>query len=155
MVEIEFNNGTKIKCILLGKYQRQHKELQSYQKRCLWKNSSVYITKTIDTYFYIILIPWKHREKQIVEINERNIVNSQSIKLDESWIKVDEFISETLDGSIYPLSMKVNDFVGYKFIYENNSFIINLSLHDECDNLSVLYRNMPELLDVNLENKEE
>lgn len=156
MVEIDYRDGnTNIKGILLGKYQRQHEELRPYQKRCLWKTKTVYKTETILTSFYIIFVPWKHKEKQIIEIDERNIVTPQAIKLDKSWIKAEEFTSETLDGSVYPLSMKVNDFIGYKFIYDNNSFIINLLLHEEWDNLTVLYKNMPELLDVQLDNKEE
>ena len=53
------------------------------------------------------------------------------------------------------LEMEVNNFVGYPFMYEHNSFMINLALHDNWDNLTILYENIPEVLEVDLNNAEE
>ena len=46
--------------------------------------------------------------------------------------------------------MEVNKFRGYKFIYDYNSFIINMVLYETHKNLEVLYKYLPELLDIDL-----
>ena len=104
---------------------------------------------------YIVFIPWKHQLKELLEVDEKYIINPQSFNADETWITKDKFISETYDGYIYPSSLEVKDFVGYKFIYDNNSFIANLCLHEFEDCLTILYKNMPEVLDIELGNIEE
>lgn len=155
MVEIEFcDDGRMIKGILLGKYQRPHVEVYSYEKNFLWQTKTIYKRKTLNTPLYVIFIPWKHREKELVEVDEKYIVNPESVQRDEAWIKKDKFVSKTYDGDIYHAGMKVNDFTGYKFMYDNNSFMINLCLHETRDNLTILYKNMPELLNLDLCNKE-
>ena len=108
----------------------------------------------INTDLYVIFIPWKHQLKELLEVAEKHIVNPQSLSTDKTWIAKDKFISETYDGYIYPLKLEVKNFVGYKFIYENNSFIANLRLHEFENCLKVLYNNMPEILDVDLKNIE-
>ena len=156
MVEIEFNdNGRVIKGILLGKYQRPHDEVYSFEKKFLWKTKTIYNRRTLTTPLYVIFVPWKHQEKELLEVDEKYIVNPQCVQTDETWIKKDKFISKTYDGYIYHASMEVNDFVGYRFMYDNNSFMINLCLHESWDNLTVLYKNMPELLNLDLCNKED
>lgn len=55
----------------------------------------------------------------------------------------------------YLLSLEAKDFIGYKFMYENNSFIANLCLHEFEDCLRILYKNMPEVLDIDFGNIEE
>ena len=104
---------------------------------------------------YIVFIPWKHQLKELREVDEKYIINPQSFNADETWITKDKFTSETYDGYIYPSSLEVKDFVGYKFIYDNNSFIANLCLHEFEDCLTILYKNMPEVLDIELGNIEE
>lgn len=156
MVEIEFNDdGRIIKGILLGKYQRPHEEVYSCEKKFLWKTKTIYKRQTLNTPLYVIFIPWKHKEKELVEVDEKYIVNPESVKMDETWIKIDNFISKAYDGNIYHAGMKVNNFIGYKLMYDNNSFMINLCLHESWDNLTTLYKNMPEILNVDLGNKEE
>ena len=156
MVEIEFyDDGRIIKGILLGKYQRPHDEVYSYEKRFLWKTKTIYKHRTLNTPLYVIFVPWKHQLKELREVDEKRIVNPKSFHVDETWIKKDKFISETYDGYIFPLSFEINDFVGYKFMYDNNSFIAKLCLYELEDCLTILYKNMPELLDVDLCNIEE
>ena len=46
-------------------------------------------------------------------------------------------------------------FIGYPFIYEHNSFIASLALHEKQDCLSVLYQHLPNILEVRLDNQEE
>ena len=93
--------------------------------------------------------------KELREVDEKYIVNLQSLNADEAWIKKEKFISETYDGFIYPSSLEINNFVGYKFIYDNNSFIAKMCLHEFEDCLTILYKNMPEVLDIKLGNIEE
>lgn len=156
MVEIEFYDGDRvIKGILLGKYQRPHDEVYSYEKKFLWKTKTIYAHRTTNTPLYAVFIPWKHQLKEIREVDEKYIVNLQSLNVDDAWIKKDKFISETYDGFIYPLSLEINNFAGYKFMYDNNSFIANLCLYEFEDCLTILYKNMPEVLDFDLGNKEE
>ena len=156
MVEIEFNNnGNAIKGILLGKYQRPHDEVYSFEKKFLWKTKTICKRQTLNTPLYVIFIPWKHKEKELLEIDEKYIIDPQSVQTDETWIKVDKFISKEFIGNIHHASMEVNDFIGYKFMYDNNSFMINLCLNGSRDNLTILYENIPELLDTDLCNEEE
>ena len=93
--------------------------------------------------------------KELREVDEKYIVNPKSFDTDETWVTKDKFISKTYVGDIYPSSLEVKDFVGYKFMYDNNGFIANLCLLEFEDCLRVLYKNMPEVLDVDLGNIEE
>lgn len=155
MVQIEFyDDGSVIKGILLGKYQRPHDEVYSYEKKFLWKTKTIYAHRTLITPLFVVFIPWKHQMKELREVDEKYIVNLQSLNVDESWIKKDKFISEPYDGYIYPLSVEVTDFVGYKFMCDDNSFIANLCLHEFEDCLTTLYKNMPEVLNIDLGNIE-
>lgn len=105
--------------------------------------------------FYVVFVPWKHKEKELMEIEEKQIVNLQSVRADAEWIQKDEYVSKIYDGPICHASMKVVDFAGYPFLYENNSFVINLCLREREDNLKILYEHMPEALNVDLDHAEE
>ena len=156
MVEIAFfDNGKIIKGILLAKYCRPHDEVHTRTKKFLWKSKIVYEHRTLNTPLYVIFIPWKHREKEIVEIDEKYIVNPEAIHLDKNWIKKERFISKSFDGCMSPLTMEVNDFTGYPFIFHNNNFLIDLVLQNKREVLSILYKHMPELLEIDLVNAEE
>ena len=93
--------------------------------------------------------------KELREVDEKYIVEPRSLNKDDTWITTEKFISETYDGYVCPSSLEVKDFVGYKFMYDNNSFIAKLCLHEFEDCLTILYKNMPEVLDINLGNIEE
>ena len=90
-----------------------------------------------------------------MEVDEKDILNLNSIEFEEEWIEVSSFVSKSFDGDIYYASMEVNKFRGYKFIYDYNSFIINMVLYETHKNLEVLYKYLPELLDIDLKNREE
>ena len=156
MTQVEFKyNGRVMKGILLGKYQCPHEEVYTYQKRFFWKTKLIYKSRTLHTPVYVIFIPWKHREKELVEIDEKYIIHPESIQPELSWIKIDRFISKVDDGYVNLLEMKVNDFIGYPFLYENNSFLGSLALCDTRYILTVLYQSMPEILEIDLNNAEE
>ena len=95
MVQIEFyDDGSVIKGILLGKYQRPHDEVYSYEKKFLWKTKTIYAHRTLNTPLYVVFIPWKHQIKELREVDEKDIINPQSFNADETWIAKDNFISE-------------------------------------------------------------
>ena len=159
MVIIQFHyNERIISGILLGKYQRPHDEVYSVKKRFLWKTKIIYKHKTLNTPLYLIFIPWRHQEKELIEVDEKYIINSETIQMDETWINVDKFTSErseSVENHTWNESLEVNKFIGYKFIYENNDFLINVCLHDWWEPLTIIYQNIPQLLNMDLDNKEE
>ena len=159
MVTIKFHyNERIISGILLGKYQRPHDEVYSVKKRFLWKTKIIYKHKTLNTPLYMIFIPWRHQEKELIEVDEKYIINPEAVPIDETWIHVDKFTSErteSVENHTWNESLEVNKFIGYKFIYENNDFLINVCLHDWWEPLTIIYQNIPQLLNMDLDNKEE
>ena len=159
MVIIQFHyNERIISGILLGKYHRPHDEVYPVNKRFLWKTKTVYKHKTLNTPLYLIFIPWRHQEKELIEVDEKYIINPETIQMDEIWINVDKFTSErseSVENHTWNESLEVNKFIGYKFIYENNDFLINVCLHDWWEPLTIIYQNIPQLLNMDLDNKEE
>jgi len=144
--------------ILLGKYRRPHDEIYSVKKKFLWKTKVTYKQKTLDTPLYVIFVPWRHKEKELIEVDEKYIIHPETIQFDETWMNVDAFTSERTEmfgNNSWSESIEVNDFVGYKFMYDNNSFMINLCLHERWEPLTILYQNMPQLLNMDLDNEEE
>lgn len=156
MIKIKFDYyGNIINGILLGVYERQHEETYTIEKKFFGKIKTIYKTRKLTSPLYIIFIPWKHKEKELVEVDEKYILNLNSIEFEEEWIEVSSFVSKSFDGDIYHASMEVNKFRGYKFIYDYNSFIINMVLYETHKNLELLYKYLPELLDIDLKNREE
>ena len=153
MIGMEFRddvNGRIVKGILLGKYQMTLKETYSYEKKFLWIRKTVKASRTVDSSFYIIFIPWKHQLKEIQLVEEKYIVHSPSLHPEENWVTKEKFISESYDGDMYPLGFEIKNFSGYQFIFDNNSFIADLCLHNINECLSILYENMPEFLELDL-----
>mgnify|MGYP003531899324 FL=1 len=114
--------------------------------------------QTLNTSLYLIFIPWRHQEKELIEVDEKYIINPETIQMDETWINVDKFTSErseSVENHTWNESLEVNKFIGYKFIYENNDFLINVCLHDWWEPLTIIYQNIPQLLNMDLDNKEE
>ncbi len=82
MIEIEFYDGASIiKGILLGKYQCPHNEVYSVTKRFLWKTKHIYKYRTLNTPLYIIFVPWKHKEKELVTVDEKTLLIPKQFKL--------------------------------------------------------------------------
>lgn len=125
------------------------------KKKFFGKIKTIYKTRKLTNPLYIIFIPWKHKEKELVEVDEKYTLNLNSIEFEEEWIEVGSFVSKFFNGYIYHASMEVNKFRGYKFIYDYNSFIINMVLYETHRNLEVLYKHLPKLLELDLKNLEE
>jgi len=158
VVSVQFHHNKRIICgILLAKYQRPHDEVYSVKKRFLWKTKTVHKHKTVNTPLYLVFIPWKHQEKELIEIEEKFIINPESIQMDQTWITVEKFTSkrtESFDTHSWNESLEVNNFIGYQFIYKNNRFMIRVCLHEWWEPLTILYQNIPQLLNVDLDNEE-
>ena len=155
MIEVKFDYyGQTVKGILLCKYQRLHDETLTVERKILWWKKTIKKCKKVSTPLYVVFIPWKHREKEIVEISERCIIDRHSLSLPNDWQKIDHFESKAYDGDIYHASVEVNNFVGYPFIADYNGFVINMVLYELWDNLELLYKNMPELTTLDLGNQE-
>lgn len=159
MVIIQFRYQERIiSGILLGKYQRPHDEVYSVKKRFLWKTKIIYKHKTRNTPLYLIFVPWRHKEKELIEVDEKYIIDPEAIQMDKTWINIDKFSSErteSFDNYSWNESIEVNNFTGYKFMYDHNSFMINLCLHEWWEPLMIIYQNIPQLLNMDLGNKEE
>lgn len=155
MIEVKFDYyGQTVKGILLCRYQRLHDEIFTTERRFLWWKKSTSKYKKVSTPLYVIFVPWKHREKEIVEIPERRIIDPYSLNLPNDWRKIDYFVSEAYDD-IYHASVEVNNFVGYPFIGDYNHFVFNMASYEFTNNLELLYQNMPELATLDLGNQEE
>ena len=155
MIVVNFeHNGQITKGILLGKYRRPHEVVHTVEKKFFGKKKVIDKLRKSNSFLYIIFIPWRHQLKELVEIDEKNILNTESIILNDEWMFVDKYTSES-DDEYYAPSVVVNEFIGYRFIYENNSFIIDLVLHEYNNNLAILYKNIPEMLELDLSNIEE
>ena len=92
---------------------------------------------------YLVFIPWKHQEKELLAIEENEIIDGNLV-IPAEWIRVDKFTSPTRDE--IPDCFEIRDFWGYDFIYENDFFIAHCLEHRDREPLEVLYKNMPELL---------
>ncbi len=155
MIQITFNYyGNTVKGILLGKYQRVHELHQIIKKKFFGKVYEKHKVKKTNSPLYIIFIPWKHQIKEIVEIDENYVLEIDGLIKEEDWINVDSYTSSVLEHNEYEVSIKVKNFNGYKFIYDNNSYIVNLLLSNNKENLELLYKTYPELLEIDLPNVE-
>ena len=155
MIQITFNYyGNTVKGILLGKYQRVHELHQITKKKFFGKVYEKHKVKKTNSPLYIIFIPWKHQIKEIVEIDEHHVLEIDGLLKEEDWINVDSYTSSVLEHNEYEVSIKVKNFNGYKFIYDNNSYIVNLLLSNNKENLELLYKTYPELLEIDLQNVE-
>ena len=158
MVTIQFlYNNRVINGVLLAKYQRPHDEVYSVKKEFLGKTKITYEHRTLNTPLYVIFIPWRHKEKEIIEVDEKFIINPENVGIDETWISIDKFTSErteSFNNHSWSESVEVSNFCGYKFMYDNNSFMINLCMHEYWETLTILFQNIPQLLDIDLKNEE-
>lgn len=155
MIEVKFDyHGDIVKGVLLCKYERLHDEIFTTEKKFLWWKKITNQIKKVCTPLYVIFVPWKHREKEIVEVPERCICNLQQLHLPNNWQQIDHFVSKAYDGDVYHASVDVNNFIGYPFIGEYNGFVINMALYELWDNLDLLYKNMPQLATLDLGNQE-
>ncbi len=155
MVTIKFYyHGDILNGVFLAKYKRLHNEIYTIEKKFFKRIKKIEKIREISTPLYLIFIPYRDKEKEIIEIDEKHIINLDSLKLDDNYFKAKSFVSKT-NFDYYNNEISISNFIGYKFIYDYNSFIANITLQETYNSLDVLYKNMPELLNINLNNTEE
>ena len=108
-----------------------------------------YYSKGIDKRkfkMYIVFIPWKHALKDIVFISEEQILSIDRVE-DDNWINIDSYISKFVKEEPYYCEYEIENFNGYKFIYDDNEFIANIrnGLKKYC--LETLYNNLPSIIE--------
>ena len=108
-----------------------------------------YYSKGIDKRkfkMYIVFIPWKHALKDIVFISEEQILSIDRVE-DDNWINIDSYISKFVKEKSYYCEYEIENFNGYKFIYDDNEFIANIrnGLKKYC--LETLYNNLPSIIE--------
>lgn len=99
MVEIRFTlNERVISGIILAKFEYSHQIRKKIIKNLLWHSITKYKRiKTISP-FYLVFIPWKHKEKEIILVKESDAINYDNIISYNDMIKVDEFTSTYCDN---------------------------------------------------------
>ena len=95
---------------------------------------------------YIVFTPWKHALKDIVVISEGQILSIDRVE-DDNWINIDSYISKFVKEEPYYCEYEIENFNGYKFIYDDNEFIANIrnGLKKYC--LETLYNNLPSIIE--------
>lgn len=94
---------------------------------------------------YIVFIPRKHAMKDIVFIDERQILSMEKYS-NGNWFKINSFVSKFIKEEPYYCEYVIENFYGYKFIYDDNEFIANIrnGLKKYC--LETLYNNLPTII---------
>lgn len=145
---ITFNcDGTITKGILLGEFDFVEPVTDVIEKKKFWlflyrKKGN----KNIKTKKYIVFIPFKHKLKSIVFIDEKQIINIKYSAQDE-FINVNSFISKFTKEAPYYAEYKIENFKGYKFIYDDNEFIANIINELSQYSLETLYKSLPSILE--------
>ena len=65
----------------------------------------------ISTPLYLIFIPYRDKEKEIIEIDEKHIINLDSLKIDDNYFKVKSFVSKT-NFDYYNHEISISNFIG-------------------------------------------
>ena len=145
---IKFNyDGIITKGILLGQCDFIEYVTHVEEEKKFWFFSSFKrIKKERKFKMYLVFIPWKHAMKTITFINERQIISIDYYN-DVEFIKVDRYISKFTKEKPYYTECIIENFNGYKFIYEDNGFIANIRYGLEKYSLEILYANLPNILE--------
>lgn len=152
MVTIKFYyHGEILNGAFLAKYERLHNEVYTIERKFFKRIKKIEKIRKISTPLYLIFIPYRDKEKEIIEIDEKHIINLNSLKLDDNYFKAKSFVSKT-NFDYYNNEVSISNFIGYKFIYDYNSFIANITLQETYNSLDVLYKNIIKLLNIDLKN---
>ena len=121
----------------------------TFKKGLFGRTKQVIIEAPCD--FALVFIPWKHREKQLAMVRMDSVLSPVAPRKD--WVTVRSCVSVYEDEPYYRSEVEVRNFVGYKFICDNNNFIAALRNGENYDPLTALYENMPYLLDEEIEDE--
>ncbi len=141
-----YDNGRAIKCVMIGRFYMKLNHYMS--KKVLFRRK---VVSTDLKKYIMIFIPWKHKAKELILAPaDRVWILGRE---DERFILVDQFCSCFSLEHPYATEYDVQAFKGFDFVYENNDFIANVYNELTTKPLDILYKAMPELL--NLEFDEE
>lgn len=144
--------GKETKAIWLGEFYTEVKTF-IYTKKFWFKRTKMEIKNEIKKY-YIVFVPYTNKLKEMKLLSEDLIIDKNiDISKDNKIVNVPKFTSLG-DEDEYINSMEIRDFVGYDFIYKNNSILSYISCYNNdwyC--LDILYKNMPSLAVLRLEYK--
>lgn len=115
------------------------------EKKFLFFSSLKKISKDRKFKIYLVFIPWKHAMKDIVYIDERQIISIDNCS-EVEWVNIDRFISKFTKEEPYYTEYVIENFKGYKFIYDDNEFIANLRNGLSKYSLETLYSNLPAII---------
>ena len=135
-------NDKETSAFFLARFDMVDKEVVS-QKGLFGKIKNVLVdTKSP---YYLMFIPWKHREKELALIPVRDVIIVDK-RVDEDMVSVKKYISPFTEELPYYTEYEISDFVGYKFICDYKNFIADI--RNQCFNkpLEILYQHYPQLL---------
>ena len=138
-------NGQVVEAILLAKFSMKVNVYKKKITKFLWIKKAKLITEHKFTDFCMVYIPWKHRMKEIVLVKNELVIENNLTFIDKTNIvKIDSF--KTICGDYTNSEMYVKNFEGYDFIYADRNFIGNVYEYDTEQCLSLLYKNIPEII---------
>ena len=139
-------DGVIAKGILLGQYDFVEYFDHVVEEKKFWIFSSFKrIKKERKFKMYLVFIPWKHAMKTITFLSEGQIISIDYCN-DVEFIKVEKYISKFTKEDPYYTECTIENFNGYKFIYEDNEFVANIRYGLDKYSLEVLYKNLPSIL---------
>lgn len=146
-IKIKLSENLVVEGIPLAIYTRKKTKIVLEKKKFLFFQYNRNKNLVLNNQIWLVFIPYQHRLKEIIEVDEENIIKN-NFKVIPTWAKVESFTSEAFEypEAQYKDRLIIKNFLGYKFIYEHNEFICNLVLGNANENLDILYKEMPEIL---------
>lgn len=140
-------DGVIAKGILLGQCDFVEYLTNVVEEKKFWIFSSFKkIKKEIKFKIYLVFTPWKHAKKTIHLINEEDIISIDYCD-DVEFINVDRYISKFTKKDPYYTECIIENFIGYKFVYEDNAFVANIRYGLGQYSLETLYNNLPNIIE--------
>ena len=151
MYKLIFNReGRHINAVLLAKFNMDAYVFKTV-RGFLGRKKSVCELAPCDV--VLVFIPWKHYEKELAFVHAEDVISK--IEIPPDFYRVKSFISTCDSEDPYSRGqVEVRNFAGYKFIFDNNSFIADLRYGQTYAPLTALYQKFPELLEAQFEESE-
>ncbi|MFA6860531.1 MAG: hypothetical protein WCR30_04005 [Clostridia bacterium] len=138
-------NNKFVDAIVLANFSMEVNQQIVKQKHFFSIKWEFYENKMQFINFDLCFIPWKHQQKELVLIRN-NFDKKTTFKKIENTIKVENFVSRYYDDCFLNSQINIKNFEGYKFIYDNTSFLAELYMGDSENCLSLLYKELPSIL---------
>ncbi len=141
------DNSRAIKCVMIARFYMKLNHHMT--KKVFFKKK----TRSTDLKKYVLIfIPWKHKMKDL------KLVPADSVWIigreDERFIEVEQFCSHFNLELPYATEYDVESFHGFDFAYEDNSFIANVYNELTAKPLEILYKELPELAELEFDEED-